>query len=71
MKILKKYPFLVYLLCFSVIILPVFHVLFRFPDIKSDKAEEHNNQLTCISLLAFLPLLGVIIYTILPKTSLK
>ena len=71
MKILKQYPFLVYLLCFSVIILPVFHVLFRFPDIKSSKAEEHNNQLTCISLLAFLPLLGVIIYSIWPKITLK
>jgi len=71
MKILKQYPFLVYVLCFSVVLMPIFHVWFRFPDIKSDDDTVQNNQLTCISLLAFLPFLGVILYTIWSKFTLK
>ena len=67
MKILKKRPELLYLLCVAMVLAPALHVWFNFPDIKSKDEEEAEAQVLYISLLSLIPFLSVLAYMLYRK----
>ena len=69
MKILKKRPELLYLLCLAMVLAPALHVWFNFPDVKSKDEEEAGVQVLYISLLSFIPFLSVLAYILYRKLS--
>jgi hypothetical protein len=69
MQILKKNPWLVYLICALLVFTPTYYVWVHFPEIKSSDPERASGQVLGLAFLAAIPFIGVCIGILLERNG--